>query len=112
LGGGGLSAGDLIDSPPSSLMFMSVVLIGLVVGVAAIAVTGLRVRPAGRLNLRRYVVAVSVLSVLLAAFAIANVVMRDWTWSPLAIALLAAMVLVAYRAADKHRGQDTSATQQ
>jgi hypothetical protein len=93
-------------------MLMSVVLIGLVVGVAVIAVTGFWVRPAGRLNLRRYVVAVSVLSVLLAAFAIANVVMGDWTWSLLAIALLAVMVLVAYRAVGRHRAKGTSAAQQ
>jgi hypothetical protein len=41
-------------------------------------------------NLRRYVAVVSALSVPLAAVAIANVVMGDWTWSLLAIALQAA----------------------
>lgn len=64
-------------------------------------------RPAGRIHMRRYIAFVSVLCVLLAAFAITNAVKGDWVWSLGSVALLAAVAMVAYRAMSRARDDTT-----
>jgi hypothetical protein len=79
-----------------------------VAGVAAIVGVAYSLRSAGRLNLGRYLVAVGVLGVLLAAFAIATAATGAWIWSLWAVAFLAVLALVAYRAVRRHGEKGSS----
>jgi O-antigen/teichoic acid export membrane protein len=90
-------------------MSTSFVFIALTVaGVAAIVGVTYWLRSAGRLNVGRYVVAVGVLGVLLAAFAIATAATGAWIWSLWAVAFLAALALVAYSAVRRHGEKGSS----